>query len=198
MLRCAAQSGSPVRLNTPLPILFANAIKVEIVTGAHRGERAFISRMPTNMQTDRGDQLPVSMSREQFPLRPAFAMTINKAQGQTLLCRARLQARLVRAVTSRGRATDCNVIAQLPRNPSNCASPPQQFFYETCLDFGVCWSYDHRPIIDHRPSSCRAFLSRLRYRTRRRVQTHVQPACRAHPCAALLRALGARTRHVRR
>ena len=29
-------------------------------------------------------QLPFKMKRRQFPVRPAFAMTINKAQGQTL------------------------------------------------------------------------------------------------------------------
>jgi ATP-dependent DNA helicase PIF1 len=30
------------------------------------------------------EQMPFTLHRRQFPVRPAFAMTINKAQGQTL------------------------------------------------------------------------------------------------------------------
>ena len=35
-----------------------------------------------DLTTDKGDY-PVEWKRRQFPVRPAFAMTINKAQGQT-------------------------------------------------------------------------------------------------------------------
>jgi len=37
-----------------------------------------------NMNTDADDKtIPVQIRRRQFPVRPAFAMTINKSQGQT-------------------------------------------------------------------------------------------------------------------
>ncbi|CAB4416161.1 unnamed protein product [Rhizophagus irregularis] len=58
-----------------------HVIEAEIISGNHAGIRAFIPRItlsPSNAN------LPFTFSRHQFPVQPAFAMTINKSQGQTL------------------------------------------------------------------------------------------------------------------
>ncbi|KAL3818277.1 hypothetical protein ACJIZ3_004182 [Penstemon smallii] len=59
-----------------------NFIGAEIVTGDFKGNYVFIPRIPL----ESSDQLkcPIAFKRMQFPVRPCFAMTINKAQGQTL------------------------------------------------------------------------------------------------------------------
>ncbi|RYF57715.1 MAG: hypothetical protein EOO39_35100, partial [Cytophagaceae bacterium] len=54
-------------------------IKCEILTGSNRGAIVFIPRF--KLECDKN--LPVTFYRTQFPLRHAFAMTINKSQGQT-------------------------------------------------------------------------------------------------------------------
>ena len=59
--------------------LMGNVIDATILTGAASGDRVFIPRIPL-IPTD----LPFEFKRLQFPVRPAFAMTINKAQGQSL------------------------------------------------------------------------------------------------------------------
>jgi hypothetical protein len=59
----------------------SRVLEVRIITGAHAGETAFIpwiSLIPSE------EDLPFKLSRRQFPLRLAFAMTINKSQGQSL------------------------------------------------------------------------------------------------------------------
>jgi ATP-dependent DNA helicase PIF1 len=56
-------------------------IDAEIVSGTHKGKRVFLPRI-TLIPSDTG--LPFELKRRQFPVRPSFAMTINKAQGQTL------------------------------------------------------------------------------------------------------------------
>ncbi len=61
---------------------FPASIDAEIATGPDKGRRVFIPRLsitPSNTK-----RMPFTLSRRQFPLRPTFAMTINKAQGQTL------------------------------------------------------------------------------------------------------------------
>ena len=55
----------------------------QIACGEYSGNVLLIPRIPLS-PTDAG--LPFTLRRRQFPLRPAFAMTINKAQGQTLQC----------------------------------------------------------------------------------------------------------------
>jgi len=59
-----------------------NAIDAEIVGGQHAGKRVFIPRIPLSPSEDLS--LPFKFKRKQFPLRLSFAMTINKAQGQTI------------------------------------------------------------------------------------------------------------------
>jgi ATP-dependent DNA helicase PIF1 len=57
-------------------------LRVKIVTGSHSGQDAFIPRIRL-LPTDAA-RLPFVFERRQFPIRPAFAMTISKSQGQTL------------------------------------------------------------------------------------------------------------------
>jgi ATP-dependent DNA helicase PIF1 len=59
-----------------------HVIKAKIMTGSddHIGKVVFIPRIPM-IPSD--PQLPIVFKRLQFPIRPAFAMSINKAQGQT-------------------------------------------------------------------------------------------------------------------
>lgn len=56
-------------------------IQAEILTGSKAGNLCFIPRV-TLQPTD--SKLPVIFKRRQFPVKLAFAMTINKCQGQTL------------------------------------------------------------------------------------------------------------------
>ena len=59
-----------------------NSIDAEIVNGQHAGKRVFIPRIPMSPSEDL--TLPFKFKRKQFPIRLSFAMTINKAQGQTI------------------------------------------------------------------------------------------------------------------
>jgi ATP-dependent DNA helicase PIF1 len=56
-------------------------IQAEIATGRCAGDVVFIPRIPINVTHP---NIPFKFCRMQFPLKPAFAMTINKSQGQTL------------------------------------------------------------------------------------------------------------------
>jgi ATP-dependent DNA helicase PIF1 len=56
-------------------------IDAEITTGRHAGRRVFIPRISLSPSST---QLPFCLKRRQFPIRSAFAMSINKSQGQTL------------------------------------------------------------------------------------------------------------------
>jgi ATP-dependent DNA helicase PIF1 len=88
------QEGCPMILLRNMPSGLANGtrfivvklmqhiIDVEIATRSDKGRRVFIpclSIIPSNTE-----RMPFTFRQRQFPLRPAFAMTINKAQGQTL------------------------------------------------------------------------------------------------------------------
>lgn len=59
-----------------------HSIQAKVMTGSDRvrGKSIIIPKVPC---TPNKPELPFSMTRVQFPIRPAFAMTINKAQGQT-------------------------------------------------------------------------------------------------------------------
>ena len=56
-------------------------VECQIAVGEKIGKKVFIPRLPL-ISTD--INLPYDLKRIQFPLRPAFAMTINKSQGQSL------------------------------------------------------------------------------------------------------------------
>ena len=58
-----------------------HVIDATIATGLHVGKQIFIPRIPISPSDT---TFPFKMQRRQFPIRPSFAMTANKAQGQTL------------------------------------------------------------------------------------------------------------------
>jgi ATP-dependent DNA helicase PIF1 len=57
-------------------------VECEILSGQHAGTHVWISRIPLAPSSDAN--LPFDLNRTQFPLRCAFAITINKSQGQSL------------------------------------------------------------------------------------------------------------------
>ena len=58
-------------------------LDVLVLTGTGKGKRAFLPRIPMSPAEL---TLPVKIVRYQFPVRLAWTTTINKAQGQSLLC----------------------------------------------------------------------------------------------------------------
>ncbi len=62
--------------------LMQHIIDAEIATRPDKGRRVFIPCL--NITPSNTKKMPFTLRQRQFPLRPAFAMTINKAQGQTL------------------------------------------------------------------------------------------------------------------
>lgn len=76
--------------------LQSHVIEAEMVTGQFTGRRTFIPRIKNNVPAT---ELGVEFRRRQFPLRLAFGMTINKAQGQTF---ERIGLYLMRPVFSHG------------------------------------------------------------------------------------------------
>ena len=56
-------------------------IQADIINGSHAGERVFLPRIKLIADDD---TLPFHFVRRQFPVRLAFALTINKSQGQSL------------------------------------------------------------------------------------------------------------------
>ncbi|ONM62889.1 PIF1 helicase [Zea mays] len=59
-----------------------NSIDTEIVLGQYAGKRIFLPRIPLCPSDD--EIFPFQFKRKQFPIRLSFAMTVNKAQGQTI------------------------------------------------------------------------------------------------------------------
>ena len=60
----------------------SHVIKATIFNGHFKNTHVFIPRIP--LLTSEDEKLPLPFKRIQFPIRLCFAMTINKAQGQTL------------------------------------------------------------------------------------------------------------------
>ena len=58
--------------------LDTHVLTCRVVSGSHVGRTALISRMAI---TPSDKILPFAFRRIQFPVRPAFGMTINKSQG---------------------------------------------------------------------------------------------------------------------
>lgn len=58
-------------------------IKCRILTGSHADKPVLIPKIWLSSK-DNDDKLPCTFMRKQFPLRPAYAMTVNKSQGQSI------------------------------------------------------------------------------------------------------------------
>ena len=59
--------------------LMKRTIECEVAVGTNKGNRVFLPRIP---MYDRSNEFPFTLVRRQFPVRLAFAVTINKGQGQ--------------------------------------------------------------------------------------------------------------------
>jgi len=63
--------------------IFRNLIRVRILAGYTAGQEVYIGRMKFEYGNRRSEP-GIPFIRTQYPIEPGFAMTINKAQGQTL------------------------------------------------------------------------------------------------------------------
>jgi hypothetical protein len=55
----------------------------EIMGGAHHGDKVMLFKTPLQSK-ENNPHIPTPFIRKQYPVRPAFAMTINKSQGQSM------------------------------------------------------------------------------------------------------------------
>lgn len=62
--------------------LMESCIVATIATGAHKGDNVYLPQI--HMTTVDAGSSALQFERTQFPIKPAFAITINKSQGQTL------------------------------------------------------------------------------------------------------------------
>jgi ATP-dependent DNA helicase PIF1 len=61
--------------------LWDNVIQAQVVHGKFKGEKVFIHRVSLSSGHS---TLPFEFYRKQFPIKPCYAMSINKSQGQTI------------------------------------------------------------------------------------------------------------------
>jgi hypothetical protein len=61
--------------------LMTRLIEAKVTTGPSKNQIVLIPRL--NHTPSNPEKMPFTLQRRQFPVRPAFAMTINKSQGQT-------------------------------------------------------------------------------------------------------------------
>ncbi|PIA56488.1 hypothetical protein AQUCO_00700668v1, partial [Aquilegia coerulea] len=99
-------------------------IEARILTGDKAGEPVFIQRITLSPSST---ELPIPMSRHQFPIRLAFAMMINKSQGQSVkylgidlqlpvFSHGQLYIALSRCTSAR------NISIILPSDAANCTT----------------------------------------------------------------------------
>ena len=106
--------------------IHSRVIEAEIVAGCSIGKVVFIPHIKTH-STDTA--LPFKFRRRQFPLRPAFAMTINKAQGQT----SRMWPRL-----GSGRNVLCEWLSSVARSKTEKESMSRTLFTRSCFCGDAC------------------------------------------------------------
>eukprot|EP00877_Chromochloris_zofingiensis_P006436 jgi/Chrzof1/2045/UNPLg00702.t1 len=80
--RVLAHQAAVGRLRTSQCKLMPHVIEAEVATGPDKGKRVCIPRL--SITPSDTEKMPFTLRRRQFPLRPAFAMTINKSQGQSM------------------------------------------------------------------------------------------------------------------
>ena len=78
-----AGPGNGLRNGTQMIVIHLGhrVIEAEIASGVNKGKCVLISRITLIPSETR---FPFTLKRHQFPIRPCFAMAMNKAQGQTL------------------------------------------------------------------------------------------------------------------
>ena len=78
-----AGAGNGLRNGTQMIVirLGHRVIEAEIASGVNKGKSVLIPQI-TLIPSE--TQFPFTLKRRQFPIRPCFAMMMNKAQGQTL------------------------------------------------------------------------------------------------------------------
>jgi ATP-dependent exoDNAse (exonuclease V) alpha subunit len=112
-------------------------LQVRVLTGDHAGETALIPRITLTPSLTNVD-FAIKLKRRQFPIQLAFAMTINKAQGQTL---RHIRIDLRKPVFSHGQlyvvlshATSSEHINVLLPDDAPAFSTPNVVFPEVLLD----------------------------------------------------------------
>ncbi|XP_019255007.1 PREDICTED: ATP-dependent DNA helicase PIF1-like [Nicotiana attenuata] len=100
-----------------------HVISAKIASGDFKNTHVFIPRIP--LMSSQDEKLPVQFKRTQFPVRLCFAMTINKAQGQTLdfvgiyLREPVFSHGQLYVALSRAKASNCVKLLIRPPNPDS-------------------------------------------------------------------------------
>ena len=81
MLICNVENGHCNGVKYVINNMLTRVIEMTSVNGSNPGVKLLVPRI---VMISNDLMLPFSLRRKQFPIRPAFAMTANKSQGQTL------------------------------------------------------------------------------------------------------------------